>query len=54
MPADKVPEGMKGDAPQGQNVVFINDRFKELETTTLTWTVELSREPQTHDIILDP
>ncbi len=54
MPADKVPEGMKGDAPQAQNVVYINDRYKELETTTLTWTVEQTKEPQQHDIILDP
>jgi len=54
MPTDKVPEGMSGGALKPQNVVPIPDKYKDVATTPLTWTVAKSEEPQQHDIVLEP
>jgi hypothetical protein len=55
MPADKMPGGPSGgEPPKAQNIVPVPDRYKDRETTTATWTVVESQEPQQHDIILDP
>jgi len=54
MPADKVPEGMSGDAMKPQNVVPVNDIYKDVATTTLTWTVAKSKEPQQYDVVVEP
>jgi hypothetical protein len=55
MPADKLPEGMKGDPLKAQDVVPVNVKYHELSTTPLTHTVVEGKDPQHWDITdLDP